>query len=366
MILEKQLTLRPLIESKGGIHLTVYIKNMGSLESVKAQIRESIIKTEMDLGTALSSLDLRLFLAPLRLLLNNDKLLKNIGKNLGIFRTTRNFRILSLPIEVENVSVIATSFHIKPLLKWIRLDKEFLVIGLGQKKAYLYTGTQNSIRLSDTFEVESGFIEKDKKTIHEISSWIQEKYNFKSKIKIYFAGEARLIQSLKNSIKKQENVELLPTQGFRKNQIDRIVKVVREKLYQESILEFESLVTEFYSAEARQLTGQNLFQIASAISKGRVKKLIVADDIKIFGRYCDKSGNLTIHPRDLDHEDDDILDDLAQSVLLNGGDVVVAPKEIIPDGRIAWAILTEKPTEATLKLKKRTQTTAQVEERIAV
>jgi hypothetical protein len=41
----------------------------------------------------------------------------------------------------------------------------------------------------------------------------------------------------------------------------------------------------------------------------------------------------------MDHEDDDILDDLAQMVLALGGDVVVARPEEIPKGRTVLAIL---------------------------
>ena len=41
----------------------------------------------------------------------------------------------------------------------------------------------------------------------------------------------------------------------------------------------------------------------------------------------------------MDHEDDDILDDLAQIVLSQGGEVIVASKNEIPKGRPILAIL---------------------------
>lgn len=96
---------------------------------------------------------------------------------------------------------------------------------------------------------------------------------------------------------------------------------------------------EFYQAEDLNLANKNIFQIAKAAIKGKVRKLIIADGIKIFGKIDKKSGELFIHPAHLNHEDDDILDDLAQEVLIQGGEVVVASREEIPKGRPILAIL---------------------------
>jgi hypothetical protein len=50
------------------------------------------------------------------------------------------------------------------------------------------------------------------------------------------------------------------------------------------------------------------------------------------------TGKLAINPFQLDHEDDDILDDLAQIVVLNGGKVIAIDKDKIPGKRVAIAI----------------------------
>ena len=44
-------------------------------------------------------------------------------------------------------------------------------------------------------------------------------------------------------------------------------------------------------------------------------------------------------------QDDDILDDLAQTVLASGGEVVVASKDELPKGRIILAILKHQGTD---------------------
>ena len=54
--------------------------------------------------------------------------------------------------------------------------------------------------------------------------------------------------------------------------------------------------------------------------------------------------NLLLHPADMDHEDDCLLDDLAQTVLLSGGEVVIAKRSEIPQGRPVIAVLNHQMT----------------------
>ena len=67
--------------------------------------------------------------------------------------------------------------------------------------------------------------------------------------------------------------------------------------------------------------------------------MIIAEGINVFGKIDKITGGLAIHPFDLDHEDDDLLDDIAQEVLSHGGKVVVARHEEMPKGRPILAIL---------------------------
>ena len=104
----------------------------------------------------------------------------------------------------------------------------------------------------------------------------------------------------------------------------------------------EKALLEFRLAEDGNRTKKNIFQIAKAVVQGKVRKLIVTDELCIFGRIDQGSGGLAIHPFDLDHEDDCILDDLAQMVLSQGGEVVVAKRSEIPKGRPILAILDDE------------------------
>jgi hypothetical protein len=78
--------------------------------------------------------------------------------------------------------------------------------------------------------------------------------------------------------------------------------------------------------------------IAKAAVKGQVRKLMVAEDFNVFGKLDKLTGGLSLHPIDLNHEDDCLLDDIAQTVLMTGGEVTVVKKSEMPDQKPLLAI----------------------------
>jgi len=353
MILEKRNTLRPLIESSGGVHLTAYFINTGDLGHLKAQIQSAITKAEVEIEPAMHSTDQRLFLAPLRLLLTNDNLLKGIKHNIGVFRTAKTLRVLALPIEVDSGCVVATSFHVKPLLRWMRVDQEFLLLGLEGHMAHLYAGTQHSLQFVESLKVPDGFLEAIPKkrfpdavgrkvvraeAIRSLADWLS-KHTRMAKPKLFVAGNCEIAKALKKAVFYPKFRKHTLADTFEPSQIQALCFEIRTHLEIDALSDLEKIVTEFHFAEERKAARRNIFQIAKAVALGRVRKLMIADGVKIFGRFNAKTGALAIHSHDLDHEDDDILDDLAQSVLAKGGEVIVTSKEDIPDGHLAWALL---------------------------
>jgi hypothetical protein len=343
MIVEKRNTLKPLIESSGGLHLTAYYENSGDLNELKQQIEASIEKAEAEIRPVISSVQRRLFLAPLRLLKNNDHLLRSIKHNIGVFRTAHSFRVLALPIEVTRDCVVATSFHVKPLLRWIRVDEDFLVLGMMKHSAYLYSGSQHALRLIDTLEIPQGVLKKNGKVANEdavdaVVDWIAL-HTKTAKPRLFVVAPEEFMRSLRQvlhypRLRKHPEVDF-----FSPSRIEVLCTELRSYLEAEALWDLEKVITEFHVAEDNRAARRNIFQIAKAVAEGRVRKLMVADGVKIFGKFDKKTGQLVIHPYDLDHEDDDILDDLAQSVLASGGEVVVTAREDIPDGYLAWALV---------------------------
>lgn len=362
MLTSIKMTLKPLLESSDGAHLTVYLVNRNKLTDLKIQLREAINQASDWLNPVMSVEEQKKFLEPLDALLLDTRILKQMKGNIGLFRNLSSFRALNIPVDVEQTCQVATSFHVKPLLRWLQTDQEFLLLGLENKVAHLYLGSQGSLKLVDSVLFPESFKNEDSlddysslkksrqqslkqhETFAWLSNWISQ-LTKRHKPKLFVAGEKLLVDSMNRNLKYKNAVKAPVANFFSKDKVSDICLVIRKTLKAQSRASIERALVEFRFAEEVQRARKNIFQISKAAVEGRVTKLMVSDDSSIFGKVDRKSGGLAIHPFDLDHEDDDILDDLAQMVLSRGGEVILASQNEIPAARPILAILDDDGKE---------------------
>lgn len=356
MITEKKISLKPILESSDGIHLTVYLVNKGDLIDLKSQLQETLNESYEWLHPALAIDERKKFLEPLEALLNEERIFRSMKGNIGIFRTKDSLRVLNIPIELERQCYVASSFHVKPLLRWMQIDREFLLLGLTEDCAHLYLGNQISLEKIDSILFPEFFKQraaldkylslkrsrqlriKKMETYSWLNRWL-EQLTQKSTPKLFWAGDKSLIDGFPRKFKYKNFIKTPVASHFGENNLIETCQFIRELLRVETKKTLDQALMEFRLADELNLVKKNIFQIAKAAVRGRIKKLLVADGVNVFGKIDRKTGGLAIHPVDLDHEDDDILDDLAQAVLASGGEVTVAPREEIPKGRPILAIL---------------------------
>ena len=355
MTVSKINTLKTLIDSKDGQHLTAYLTNDHNIIHLKRRFRETLEQARECLEKTMKPEEVTRFLEPIRLFSEDTTVLRGLKGNVGVFRTESSFRVLSLPIPVENICIMASSFHIKPLLRWIQMDREFLILGLAEDSASLYVGTQSSLQLvdsvifpeilqspSDGADYLSLKAQRDRKvkldqTMQWLSEWLVDMTR-DAQPRLFVAGQSELTGLFFGECRYANTFEAAIWPSFSERKINEIVSAVRAKQRLESKTRLERLLMEFNLADDLKLANKNIFRIAKEAMRGRVKKLVIADDINIFGMIDRQTGGLAIHPGQLNNEDDDILDDLAQEVLARGGEVVVVERGQIPKGMSILAI----------------------------
>ncbi len=101
-----------------------------------------------------------------------------------------------------------------------------------------------------------------------------------------------------------------------------------------------SKVLEAYGSRvsSRRATDE-LFEVARCAVQGRVYDLLIADGMHLWGRLDRSTGELELHERQMDAHDDDVLDDLAEAVILRGGDVFALEPGRMPSRSPVAAIL---------------------------
>ncbi len=98
-----------------------------------------------------------------------------------------------------------------------------------------------------------------------------------------------------------------------------------EPIYQEKI---KDLIDSFETAKANLLGSDDLVKVTKAVFENRVKIIFVEADKIIPGKINDSGEILVGQIQDVDF--DDLLDDIAELVLKNRGEVVILSKEQIP------------------------------------
>lgn len=369
MIAEKRSMLQPLIDSADGVHLTIYLAREREGKSLEEELRETIDALSFDLDALMSPEKRDRFLHPLRALLEDGRFLEGLRGNLGLFRSASLFRMISIPIEVKPIAVIASTFHVKPLLRWMQVDLDFLLLSIEEEGAALYQGSQTDFQCRDRLLFQTNVATKSPRgarprsgpfklpprapslsdKVDSLLDWTMQRTHGPTP-PLYVTGDPALCEGLLKQLNAPYANRLarhIPAHG---RKLPNICLEIRALLRQQARLTLEQALIEFRSAEEINLGDRNIFQIAKAAIEGRVKKLIVADGVHIFGRIHPVTGNLTINRDNAHHRDDDILDDLAQTVLHQGGEVVVASKAQIPKGRPALAILYDQGSDASLSL----------------
>lgn len=352
----QKIKLIPLLSSNDGVHLTSYLENRGDTALLKKQLRKTLDMASNQLYQAMPPEDLIKFLQPLQKFYQDPTLLQKYSGNIGIFRKQQSLHILNIPSQVNSFSVLANSFHVKPLLKWMQLDREFFLLGAGHDGLYLYKGNQAHVEFLDrlpyqvirgrflhTADVDGQLTELGSRaSLMQARHWLQDwlsVLSLNSKPKLFMSGHKATCQKLLEVLDYSEQHREPMQTVFSPKDFAETLSEIRLIMRRQSKQELSRIISMFHYEHIEDLALSNIYTIAEAAVKGKVKQLLVAEDVQIFGRLNPSNGELAIHPGDMDHQDDDLLDDISQTVLLKGGEVAVCARRDMPSQRPILALL---------------------------
>lgn len=258
-------------------------------------------------------------------------------------------KILSIPIETPALSVVSRSFHIKPLLTWLQCSQNYYLINLSKRKIYLYQGNAYELKCLKVFE-DTTSISVAKKKSYKLDTLRLRKFYTSVEKKLYknlsqnrypviLAGVSYL-QSIFRQVNRDPDLILQSIDGNVERKSEADLRTASHQIMVKLFEQFKKeMINEFQESEWTGKATDNLIHIADAAAKGKIKKLLVASDKLIWGIYNSRSGSITIHPEQLNSFDEDILDDLAETVLNKGGKVICMKSNELPTANPVAALL---------------------------
>ena len=97
-------------------------------------------------------------------------------------------------------------------------------------------------------------------------------------------------------------------------------------------------LAQYASALASGRASHALPVVARAAARGRVRLVLHAEGVHLWGYVDPATGECHVHDRQRDAEDADVLDDICEMVLLRGGDVVEVPPDRMPGASAIAAV----------------------------
>lgn len=298
-------------------------------------------------------------------------------KNFWLYRTESvailgspdSFQIFDLQRPVQELLVVADSFHIKPLLRILQSADRYHILYLNREEARLYEGNRDSLEQVEISDVPTTITDAlgeeltesqlrvssygmrgsgagDKAMYHgqgsrkeelrndtvrffrAIDRGILENYSAPSGLPLMVAG----LKEHHADFRGVSHNPALMDDGLMVDvgamDLDTLRAKAWEKIEPIYLQRLSALVDRYQSARPDQRSDSLQEAVAAALD-GRIAVLLVEADKHIPGRVdaearSFKRGELS------DPETDDILDDLAELVLRNRGEVVIVPVERMP------------------------------------
>jgi len=311
-------------------------------------------------------------LAPLEKLYEDRNFWNYQDSGLAIYISSHIFKVFSLPVRLPSLSIVADSFHVKPLYRYFQEQISFQLLALNQNDVRLFEGDCYSIKsveisgkvpltmeealgseLTDnhlntafstgngsrkqanqgTGNVVHGYLEKSSEQQHDaerffraVDKSVYEHFSKPSGLPLILASLPEHQTLFRTSSKNP----LLMTTGITQNAADlspeRLKELACEALapLQEELV--KDVLQRQQSAASSRKSNWELSEVIKDALDGKIDTLLLEENRIIKGRILTEERRLEY----TEEGTDDILDDLAAIVIEKAGNIILLNKEDMP------------------------------------
>jgi hypothetical protein len=321
-------------------------------------------------------------LRPLRMLADDPDFWSHAADGLAVLVAIDTSRVLRLQRTVPELVVVATSFHVKPLLRIVQSADRYQMLALTRSGARLFEGNRDALDEVDVagsvapvaqaiLDAEQAGPERqvhsygtgpsapgagarrgpggaktggmhhghDAKTdrvdqqterlFRAIDRAVMEHHSRPSGLPLILVA----LPEHQSPFRRISRNPLLVDAGIETDPQSLMPAALRERAWEvmapRYLARLAGLVDRFEAARPGQLGSGELAPVARAAAEGRVATMLLDAQRRVPGRFDRITGEVSA--ADLaDPEVDDLLDDLAEQVLRTGGEVVVVPGDRMP------------------------------------
>lgn len=298
-----------LIGDRGRPKLSLYIRNDPDFLTVGVP---AFVKTARKIlsSAPMSPLELDVFMGPLENV--EDALPSNWpGESIAIFRDEQRFRIVPLVAPVPPRVVVATSFHIKPLLAEETRVARGDLLHVYRGRASLHHMYHGRSKLMGEWSLRDGVptaiddhLSKCEGPVVMVSDHSTLKLNTHAR-RVIFSFE-------------EVNPELAQRTYW---------KLVRTHEDERLAREIDMIL-----GHSERMVAKTASDLAEQLKRRKLKKLYITLEDMAWGEWDEAIGVVSVHRCQANHRDDDLFDDIAETQIRKGTMVKVVPRKLLPVG----------------------------------
>jgi hypothetical protein len=363
-------SIRTLIGHEAGTCVSIYLPTRpGGSADDRAAYAGELRKIRAEFSATESRATVDQLLAPLEQL-NTTDLWQHASEGLCVFRSAGLTAHWNLPVKFPERTVVASTFHIRPLLDFVHSNQRFFVVVLTSERVALLKGSAtglSNVPLASLPKTWSQVVpERERERLHGMHSAGRGNT-------VHHAGpddrgrmedEARFVRAVHHALRealRDEHAPILLAGAERLVHQLRALSPIDGASAAIGNVAHETL-TELHARAwpiARQLMAEkgervkdrwgglwprgraidDIGSIARCAVTGRVRDLLIQEGSTLWGVLDHATGGVELHEHARVGHEEDVLDDLAEAVLMRGGEVHSLAKGEMPSGSVVAATL---------------------------
>jgi hypothetical protein len=368
--------LEKLIEEPDGICVSLFLPaHRAGAQTQQDPIRLKNLLREAEerlLAKGLRSPEAEELLGPARELLDDSVFWRHQSQGLAVFLSPGVFRYYRLPLNFEDLVVVADRYHLKPLLPLLTGDGQFYVLALSQNEVRLLRATRHSVSeveledvpksLADTLRYDDqekqlqfhsgttggrggraaifhGHEPDDPKDdilryFRQIDRGVRELLKG-SQAPLVLVGVDYLLPVYRELSRYPHTIDEGVTgnpEGLRPEELhERAWEVVRPRFSEAQ----QKAAARYSQLAGTGQTSEDIREIVAAAYYGRIETLFAASGIQVWGDFDPDTGQVDLHEGP---EGEDLLEFAAIQTVLHQGTVYVTNLENIPEDADAVSV----------------------------
>jgi hypothetical protein len=279
---------------------------------------------------------------------------------LAIFRSRDVDLLYRLPVAVPELCVIGDSFHTRPLVQYLRRNRRYFVLALAKKGVALYEGSPHDLWRVDVPDLPQDVVAalgeeyvepavKSNGRAAQVSNT-----NYSDERRNEFRRFFRVIdRAVWNALHDERAPLVLACVDWYRpiyREVSRypfilgdgvdgnVERASPDELHRKAwplvaarFADEERAAIELYGTAAAHGRGSDqISAVAEAVVQGKVRWLLEAAGRHVWGRLDRATGQVEVKDGRAADQELDLLDDLGELTLLQGGDVIELPQEHMP------------------------------------